>query len=74
MLCARSETKFIVEWLEYHLFLGYSHFYIYNQDDEADQDKLIDAVKLFSAAGLVTLISWKVGDQAGAFRCPEQVC
>lgn len=64
---ARSETKFIVEWLEYHLFLGYSHFYIYNQDDEADQDKLIDAVKLFSAAGLVTLISWKVGDQAGAY-------
>lgn len=32
--CARWESEFIVEWLNYYRFLGYDHIYLYCNDDD----------------------------------------
>lgn len=33
--CARWEEKYIIEWIEYHKSIGFEHFYIYSNDDDA---------------------------------------
>ena len=34
--CARMEEDSIVEWVEYHLTLGFDHIYVYSNDDNHD--------------------------------------
>ena len=61
----RQESNFLPEWLEYHIWLGYSHFYLFNQDD--DKEFLHSALKYYVAADIVTLTPWQVGNQATAY-------
>lgn len=63
---ARGEAQFIVEWLNYHSWLGYGRFYIYNQDD--DPTVLEQLLANYTSAGLVVLKPWPlVGDQRGSY-------
>ena len=72
--CVRHEDEFVIEWLNYHLWLGFDHVYIFAQDDNPDQLRPVLAPYL--AENLVTLRPWKVGNQMGAllhFLDREQV-
>lgn len=63
---ARGEADFIVEWLNYHTWLGYGRFYIYNQDD--DPTVLERLLSYYTSAGIVLLKHWPhVGDQRGSY-------
>jgi len=63
---ARGEADFIVEWINYHTWLGYRRFYIYNQDD--DPAILEGLLTPYISAGLVVLKHWHiVGDQRGSY-------
>ena len=35
--CARNETDYIVEWLDYHRLIGFEHVYLYCNDDIPDR-------------------------------------
>ena len=61
----RQETHFLLEWLDYHVWLGFDHFYIYNQDD--DKATLAELLRNHTSAGLVSLTPWNVGEQATAY-------
>ena len=62
----RGEADFIVEWINYHTWLGYRRFYIYNQDDDP---KLLERLLAsYTSAGIVVLKHWPiVGDQRGSY-------
>ena len=63
---ARGEADFIVEWINYHTWLGYGRFYIYNQDDDPELLKRLLAP--YTSAGMVVLKNWPlVGDQRGSY-------
>ena len=50
----RNEGPYILEWLAYHMSLGFEHFFLYTNDNEDGSDDLLAAlVKL----GHVTLIT-----------------
>ena len=61
----QREARFLPEWLEYHLWLGYTHFYLFNQDDDAEI--LSVSLRAYTAAGVVTLTPWDVGRRATAY-------
>ena len=71
---ARQEDDFIFEWLNYHLWIGFDHVFIFCQDDSpARMDAMLEP---YVDAGLVTVRPWAVGDQKHAllhFLDKEQV-
>eukprot|EP00873_Tetraselmis_striata_P036075 jgi/Tetstr1/456339/TSEL_043075.t1 len=63
----KAEAEFVVEWLNYHLWLGFDHVFIYYQD--ADHAGMRRQLARFVASGVLTLAPWNVpGDQQGAFK------
>ena len=64
---ARHEVQFIEEWLQYHLLLGFTHFHIYNQDEDSEQHLIPNKLREYMKSGLVSVIPWRVGDQRGAY-------
>ena len=61
----RQEADFLTEWLDYHTWLGYDHFYLFNQDE--DKTVLNSILKDYVDTGTVTLTPWNVGEQATAY-------
>ena len=37
----KNETPYLQEWLDYHLLAGVNHFYIYDNQDDDEQKKII---------------------------------
>jgi Glycosyltransferase family 92 len=63
----RDESDYVVEWINYHLYLGFAHFYIYNQDD--DKTLMECALKPYIDKKIVTLVPWHtVGDQHRCYK------
>jgi len=51
----KNETPYIKEWLDYHLLAGVNHFYIYDNQDDDEQKKIMQP---YIDAGLVTHIPY----------------
>jgi Glycosyl transferase family 2 len=50
--CARWEESYMTEWLEYHLSIGFQHFYIYSNND--DYRDLAETILPYIRDGVVT--------------------
>lgn len=51
----RDAAQYLAEWVEFHLLVGFEHFYLYN-NNSADDYKA--ALKPYIHAGIVTLVEW----------------
>lgn len=51
VLIAKNESRYIKEWLEYHILVGISHFYIY---DNGSTDDMKDILAPYIDSGYVT--------------------
>ena len=52
----RNEASYIREWIEFHLLVGISRFYIY---DNGSDDGLMSVLEPYVAAGNVRVIPWE---------------
>ena len=37
----KNEAPYIKEWLDYHLLAGVNHFYLYDNQDDDEQKKIL---------------------------------
>jgi len=51
----KNAAPYLAEWVEFHLLVGFEHFYLYNNNSEDDYQS---ALEPYVRAGLVTLIEW----------------
>lgn len=51
----RNESRYLKEWLEYHLLAGVDHFYLYNVEST---DAYFSVLKPYIKSGIVTFIQW----------------
>ena len=56
-LCSifKNEGKYLKEWLDFHLIVGFEHFYLYNNFSSDNYKKVL---KPYIEKGLVTLTEW----------------
>lgn len=56
-ICAifRNEAPYLLEWIEFHRFMGVEHFYLYNN---LSNDDYLSVLKNYIDSGLVTLRDW----------------
>jgi len=67
-ICAifRDESPYLRQWIEYHLIVGFEHFYLYNNFSEDDYGTVL---KGYIDNGVVTLIDWPIKQgQMAAFK------
>ena len=66
----RHESEFLIEWLNYHLWIGFDHVVIYCQEDsEKDAEALREKLRAYVDQQLVTVIHWaRTADQMGAIE------
>ena len=55
--CFKNEAPFLKEWIEYHLFIGYDHFYLYNNNSS---DNYLEVLSPYISKGIVTLTDMPV--------------
>ena len=55
--CFKNEGPFLKEFIEYHLFIGYDHFYLYNNNST---DNYQEVLRPYIERGVVTLIDLPV--------------
>ena len=53
--CVKNEGRYLREWIEYHLWAGVDHFYIY---DNGSTDNTKDILKPYIASGIATYHYW----------------
>lgn len=51
----RTDRAYLVEWIEHHVYLGVSRFYIYST---ADHGTLLEVLSDYIREGVVVVISW----------------
>lgn len=51
----KNEALFLKEWLDYHIMIGFDHFYLYNNNSS---DSYMDVLKPYLESDCVTLIDW----------------
>lgn len=51
----KNEGPYIKEWIEFHLLIGFQHFYLYQNNST---DNYAEVLKPYIEQGLVTLIEW----------------
>lgn len=51
----KNESKFLKEWIEYHIMIGVDHFYMYNNNSE---DDYLEMLQPYIDNGYVTLVQW----------------
>lgn len=52
----KDEAPYLHEWIEFHLLMGFDHFYIYDNGSTDDTAKVL---KPYQKLGLVTLTPWQ---------------
>jgi hypothetical protein len=59
----KNEAPYLKEFIEYHMLIGFEHFYLYNNNSE---DNYQEVLKDYVDKGIVTLVEWPVvpGQQA----------
>lgn len=67
----KNEAKYLKEWIDYHLIVGYEHFYVYNNFSE---DNYKEILAPYIEKGLLTLIEWpiKAGQMQAYNDCVEK--
>lgn len=57
-ICAifKDESPYLKEWIEFHLLVGFDHFYLFNNNSS---DNYRETLKPYIESGVVTLIDWK---------------
>ena len=53
--CVKNEGRYLREWIEYHLWAGVDHFYIY---DNGSTDNTKEVLKPYIESGVVTYHYW----------------
>ncbi len=53
----KNEAPYLAEWINYHLIVGYDHFYLYNNFSKDNYQKILAP---YIEKELVTLIDWPV--------------
>lgn len=51
----KNEAPFLKEWVEYHLLIGFEHFYLYNNNSD---DNYKEVLNPYIERGIVTLNDW----------------
>lgn len=51
----KDEAPYLDEWIEFHLLMGFDHFFIY---DNGSTDGTLEVLKKYRDRGLVTVIPW----------------
>lgn len=51
----KNESRFLKEWMEYHVMIGVDHFYMYNNNSE---DDYLSILQPYIDKGYVTLVQW----------------
>lgn len=51
--CFKNEAPFLKEWIEYHVFIGFNHFYLYNNNSI---DNYKEVLNPYIKKGLITLV------------------
>jgi hypothetical protein len=67
-VCAifKDEANFLAEWISFHLGIGATHFFLYNNNSK---DHYQDVLQPFIRAGLITLENWPAHPgQRSAYR------
>lgn len=62
MALARNEGPFMLEWLAYHLSIGFEHFFIYTNDNTDGSEELL---ALLARHGVITLVHNARGQRIG---------
>ena len=62
---ARNESTSILEWIDYHIWLGFNKFAIYNQDDDPAQ--LESKLRSYVLDDVVSLIRASPGEQKSCY-------
>lgn len=55
--CFKNEGPFLKEFIEYHLFIGFEHFYLYNNNST---DNYLEVLKPYIEKGIITLTDLEV--------------
>jgi hypothetical protein len=55
--CFKNEGPFLKEFIEYHLFIGFEHFYLYNNNST---DNYLEVLQPYIDKGIVTLTDLEV--------------
>ena len=58
--CVKDEGRYLREWIEYHLWAGVDHFYIY---DNGSTDNTKEALETCMQRGIVTYHYWVRGER-----------
>ncbi|MBX4994119.1 hypothetical protein ABID08_003602 [Rhizobium binae] len=53
---AKNEGEYLDEWIQFHLLVGISHFYIY---DNGSTDQSLSILRGYENAGIVTVVPWR---------------
>ncbi|MFS2174418.1 glycosyltransferase family 92 protein [Rhizobium pisi] len=53
---AKNEGAYLDEWIQFHLLVGISHFYIY---DNGSTDQSLSVLSAYEKAGIVTVVPWR---------------
>ncbi|WP_306258241.1 glycosyltransferase family 92 protein [Pararhizobium sp. IMCC21322] len=51
----KNEEDYLDEWIEFHLMMGFDHFFIY---DNGSTDNTLDILAKYQQRGVVTVIPW----------------
>ena len=55
--CFKNEAPYLKEFIEYHILIGFEHFYFYNNNSE---DNYKEVLQEYVEKGVVTLIEWPI--------------
>ena len=53
----RNETENLIEWIEYHLLIGFEHFYLYCNDDDPTESK--DLLQKYINKNIIKFVWYK---------------
>lgn len=55
--CFKNEAPYFKEFIEYHMLIGFEHFYFYNNNSE---DNYREVLQEYIEKGIVTLVEWPI--------------
>ena len=57
--CVKCEERYIIEWIEWHINIGFDHFYLVDNNDADYTPSLESVVKDYVDKGVVTIVDCK---------------
>jgi hypothetical protein len=67
LACARNEGTYLLDWLSYHLSIGFEHIFLYTNDNQDGSDALLG---LLAGQGIITWIRNECGQEMSPqFKC-----